>query len=121
MYDEQVIGIVYRHGFNDYEIMLDKISQEDSDAIEEIMMKYTEPYGCCGGRGDRTMALVDCNIEYVESDFEAKYKATNDETDIVTISEIFNRYIETNGTYKGFEEYVDSGFMNGNEKEYEEV
>lgn len=121
MSDERVIGIVYRFGFNDYEIMLDKLSKEDSDAMEEIMMKYAEPYGCCSSRGDRTMTLADCDIDYVEGDFMPKYRATNDKADVVTINEIFNRYIQINGTHKGFEEYVDSGFMNGNEKEYEEI
>ena len=38
--------------------------------------------------------------------------------EIVSLTEIFDRYLQINGTYKGFEEYVDGGFVNGNETEY---
>lgn len=41
--------------------------------------------------------------------------------DILTLPEILDKYIQINGTYKGFEEYVDDNFMNGNEQEYEPV
>lgn len=46
-----------------------------------------------------------------------KYKDTNTGDDL-TLPEILNRYIQINGTHKGFEEYVDGNFMNGNEQEY---
>ena len=38
--------------------------------------------------------------------------------EIISLTEIFDRYLQINETYKGFEEYVDSGFVNGNETEY---
>ena len=116
-----MIGVICRYGFNDYEIMLADFSEEDSEKLWNIITPYAEPYGCCGARGDRDMTLGDCNIGYLEDDWQPKYRATSDPKDVVTISEIFKRYVDINGTHKGFEEYVDGGFMNGNEKEYEEV
>ena len=47
-----------------------------------------------------------------------KYYSTSDPKDIVEIDEIFRRYIQINETIDGFEEYVNSGFRNGNEIEY---
>lgn len=46
------------------------------------------------------------------------YKNTSNPNDIVTLPIIFLRYLQINETYKGFEEYVDDGFMNGIEVEY---
>lgn len=49
-----------------------------------------------------------------------KFNSVGHPEDVVKIDEIFRRYIEINGTIDGFEEYVKSGFRNGNEIEYEE-
>lgn len=43
---------------------------------------------------------------------------TEDPADVVTLPDILGRYLDINGTVDGFEEYVKSGFMNGNNKEY---
>lgn len=50
-----------------------------------------------------------------------KYINTTNTEDKVTLPDIFRRYYEINGTADGFEEYVKSGFRNGNEVEYEPV
>lgn len=119
--EQRMIGVVVRHSFNDYEIMLAELSENDSEKLWNIITPYAELYGCCGCRGDRNMTLDDCNITYLEDDWQPRYRSTDNPKDVVTISEIFKRYVDINGTHKGFEEYVDNGFMNGNEKEYEEV
>lgn len=119
--EQRMIGVVVRHSFNDYEIMLAGLSEKDSEKLWDIITPYAEPDGCCGCRGDRNMTLDDCNITYLEDGWQPRYRSTDNPKDVVTISEIFKRYVDINGTHKGFEEYVDNGFMNGNEKEYEEV
>jgi len=47
-----------------------------------------------------------------------QYFNTSDLSDVVTIDTILKRYIDIHGTIDGFEEYVKSGFKNGNEVEY---
>ena len=64
MKDEKVFGIIYRFGYNDYQISLADFSDEDSDAIEEIWMKYED--NCTCERGDRNMTLDDANLEYFD-------------------------------------------------------
>lgn len=54
---------------------------------------------------------MSCTTEYV---------SVGHPEDVVTLDEIFRRYVQINGTVDGFEEYVNSGFRNGNEIEYEE-
>lgn len=64
MKDDKIFGIVYRFGYNDYQISLADFSDEDSDAIEEIFMKYED--SCTCERGDRNMTLDDANLEYFD-------------------------------------------------------
>ena len=56
-------------------------------------------------------------------DADKKYVNTEDKNDIVTISEILNRYIQINETVDGFENYVNSGFEDPDRgiKEYKEI
>ena len=49
---------------------------------------------------------------------EKLYINTDNPKDIVTLPQIFARYLQINDTYEGFEDYVSSGFLNGNEIEY---
>lgn len=51
-------------------------------------------------------------------DSEKLYINTSDSLDVVTLQEILNRYVAINETTEGFFEYVNSGFINGNEVEY---
>lgn len=44
---------------------------------------------------------------------EQLYVNTWEPSDIVTLEEIKDRYIQINGSEKGFLEYVESGFMDG--------
>lgn len=115
------IGVVIRFGFNDYEILLTNLTDEDDQKLWEILTPYADGNECCSYRGDKTMTLEDCNIGWLERDWQPKYRSTENPKDIVTLNTIFERYMDNNGTHKGFEEYVDSGFMNDNEKEYEEI
>ena len=117
----RMIGVICRYGFNDYEIMLSTLSLKDSEKLWNIITPYAEPDGCCGARGGMDMTLSDCNIQYLEDEWQPRYRNTSNPKDVVTIDTIFKRYIDITGSHKGFEAYVDSGFMCGNEKEYEEV
>ena len=118
---DRMIGVICRYGFNDYQIMLAEFNDEDNEKLWDIITPYADNDEVWGERGNRDMTLKENNVDYLERDWQPKYRSTAVEGDIVTISEIFKRYVQINGTHKGFEEYVDSGFMNGNEKEYEEV
>lgn len=113
--DLKVIGIVMRHDFNDYEFMLADLSEKDSSKIMDIMEKYEDK--SCGFRDNRNMTLADANIDYLEHGWQTKFRCTaTGET--VTLPQIFQRYFEINGTYEGFEAYVNKGFRNGIEVEY---
>lgn len=46
------------------------------------------------------------------------YMNTDDKTDIVTLGQIRQRYIDINGTDEEFDEYAKNGFYNGIIKEY---
>lgn len=118
---DRMIGVICRYGFNDYQIMLTEFSDEDNEKLWNIITPYADNDKVWGERGNRDMTLKENNVDYLESDWQPKYRSTADDKDIVTISEIFNRYVQINGTHKGFEEYVNDGFINGNEKEYEEI
>ena len=120
MVKDKMIGVVIRHDFDDYEIMLTDFTKEDDKKLWDIVSDYADD-GICGQRGDRHLTLEDCNVAWLEETWKPMYRNTANPNDIVDISTIFKRYVEINGTHKGFEEYVNSGFMNGNEKEYEEA
>lgn len=56
------------------------------------------------------------------ADLNKKYVSTADKGDIVTIDEIFRRYVSIQETEKGFEEYVKNGFLDDcGFPEYKEV
>ena len=120
MAENGMIGVVIRYGFNDYEIMLTDFTEEDDKKLWDIISVYGDN-SICGQRGDRHLTLEDCNVAWLEATWKPMYRNTANPYDVVDISTIFKRYVEINGTHKGFEEYVNSGFMNGNEKEYEEA
>ena len=46
------------------------------------------------------------------------YMNTDDKTDIITLDQIRQRYIDINGTDEEFDEYAKNGFYNGIIKEY---
>lgn len=49
------------------------------------------------------------------------YVNTEDYSDVVSLIDIFKRYIQLNDSVEGFEEYCRSGFLNGHEEEYTPV
>lgn len=51
---------------------------------------------------------------------EQLFVNTEDELDVVTLVDIFRRYLRINGTHEGFEDYVNSGFYDGISPEYVE-
>lgn len=46
------------------------------------------------------------------------YMNTDDKTDIVTLDQIRQRYIDVNGSDEDFDDYVENGFYDGNMREY---
>lgn len=46
------------------------------------------------------------------------YMNTDDKTDIVTLDQIRQRYIDINGSDEDFDDYVENGFYDGNMREY---
>lgn len=46
------------------------------------------------------------------------YMNTDDKTDIVTLDQIRQRYIDINGSDEDFDDYVENGFYDGNIREY---
>lgn len=55
----------------------------------------------------------------VEDIYMAKlYVNTDDKTDIVTLDQIRQRYIDVNGSDEDFDDYVENGFYDGNIREY---
>lgn len=119
MQEEKIIGIVYRHDFNDYEITLMELDEIDEQRMEVIASRYDG--SSSGWRDGKKMTIEDANVDYWESKWNDSYANTSDPKDVVSLQTIFQRYMDMQGTYKGFEEYVDSGFLNGNEKEYEKL
>lgn len=67
--NEGVIGIVYRHGFNDYELQIGDFPKEIRERIEILVSGYDDGYNLTGARGDRTLTLEDANINYWEKEF----------------------------------------------------
>lgn len=49
------------------------------------------------------------------------YINTDNESDIVSLDEIKERYIQINGTEEGFADYVSGGFYDGNIQEYKPI
>ena len=66
---EGVIGVIYRHGFNDYEFMIGDFPKEIRERIEILISGYDDGYNMSGARGDRDMTLADANINYWEKEF----------------------------------------------------
>lgn len=46
------------------------------------------------------------------------YMNADDKTDIVTLDQIRQRYIDINGSDEDFDDYVENGFYDGNIREY---
>ena len=61
------IGIVYRYGYNDYEIQLMDFNKNDTETLLTIPMKYGDESS--GLRGDRDLSLADANVDYWEKDW----------------------------------------------------
>ena len=103
---EGIIGIIYRHDFNDYEFMISDFSREIENALEDIIAKVDDN-DFAGYRGDKKITLEDANIDYFENNaWIQKYVNTEDPNDIVTLPQIFERYLAINGKVDGFEKYV---------------
>ena len=110
---ERVIGIIYRHGKNHYEFMIGDFPKEMRDDIKRKIMAFDDGYNLARCRGDKRMTLEDANIDYFErNEWTQRYVNTEDPNDIVTLSQIFERYLEINGKVDGFEKYVIDGFVN---------
>ena len=113
MTDERVIGIIYRHGCNDYEFMIGDFPKKMRDDIESKVMAFDDGYNLAGARGDKRMCLEDANIDHFErNEWIQRYVNTKDPKDIVTLPQIFERYLAINGKVDGFEKYVIDGFVN---------
>lgn len=67
--NEGVIGIIYRHGFNDYEFMIGDFPKEIRERIDTLVSSYDDGYNLSGARGDRTLTLEEANINYWEKEF----------------------------------------------------
>lgn len=67
--NEGVIGIIYRHGFNDYEFMIGDFPKEIRERIDTLVSSYDNGYNLSGARGDRTLTLEEANINYWEKEF----------------------------------------------------
>ena len=63
---EGIIGIIYRHGCNDYEFMIGNFPKEMRDDIEGKVMAFDDGYNLAGARGDKRMCLEDANIDHFE-------------------------------------------------------
>lgn len=50
-----LVGFVFQHGNNDFELWQVQLSEEDENAIMDILMKY-DTCGC-SVRGDRDMRI----------------------------------------------------------------
>ena len=68
MKKESVIGFVYRHDNNDYEIMIGELPEQMSDRIsKEIMQLIDKDENFFAGvRGDKSISIDDANIDYFE-------------------------------------------------------
>ena len=108
MRDETVIGVVYRHTKNDYEIMLGEFPNDMECKINKMIVDFDDGYNLAGARGDKNLSLNDANISYFETE---RYVSTQDEKDVVTLDQIFKRYYDIQGTVDGFENYVKNGFL----------
>ena len=63
---ETVIGIIYRHGLNDYELMIGDFPKEMRESILSKVELFDNGYNLAGSRGNRHMTLEDANIYYFE-------------------------------------------------------
>ena len=75
---EKIIGVIYRHGYNDYEFTLGDFPTEMADSIESMVMNFDDGYNISGCRGDRNMTLADANIAH----FEKEWKWSNITEDV---------------------------------------
>ena len=66
MKKESVIGFIYRHDFNDYEIMIGELPQDMSDRISAEIMDLSDKDVFAGVRGDKYINLDDANIDYFD-------------------------------------------------------
>lgn len=68
MKKESVIGFIYRHDFNDYELMIGELPQDMSDRISADIMKLIDKDEnfFSGVRGDKSISIDDANIDYFD-------------------------------------------------------
>lgn len=120
---EGIIGVIYRHGYNDYEFMLGNFPSKMRERVEQEVALFDDGYNLAGCRGNRKMTLEDANIDHFErTTWDNKYASTADPEDIVTLPQIFERYYQINGNCDGFEKYVMDGFVDeAGFREYVEV
>ena len=68
MQKESVIGFIYRHDNNDYEIIIGELPEKMSDRISADIMKLIDKDEnfFAGVRGDKYISIDDANIDYFE-------------------------------------------------------
>lgn len=59
--NEKIIGFIYKHDHNDYEIIGVELSKEDEETIEKILYKYE--FSAWATRGDKNLSLADAEID----------------------------------------------------------
>ena len=64
---DKIIGLVWRHNINDYEIMLNQFEDADQDKLQDIYDRYAD--GGSGERGDKNLTLDTCDVDYWETEW----------------------------------------------------
>ena len=105
---------IYQHSID---VIGDLTEQKLKDALQNLNIEvvgysqeYSWDYEEYGYKEEKEMDIIRKDMLFVN---------TEDETDIVTIDQILKRYIDINGTIKGFEKYVLSDFYDEDRGVYE--
>ena len=64
---ENVIGLIYRFGKNDYQMSIMDFDRDDQEVLMALMDKYSEKCSC--ERGDENLTIKAANVEYWEKDW----------------------------------------------------
>ena len=65
--NDKIIGLVWRYGKNDYEIMLNEFDEVDQERLQDIYDRYAD--GGSGERGDKFLTLETSNVDYWEDEW----------------------------------------------------
>lgn len=63
---EEIIGLVYRFGANDYQLSLTRFEPSDQELLLEIFTKYCDKDAFSCARGGKKLTIDDANIDYWE-------------------------------------------------------